>query len=585
VLAAGLIATALWLTRRDAVPFGEPSQFTLSIEDQGGTSLNQMPVPSPDGRYVAFLGGQLGERPSLWIRALDAVESQPLPGTDGASGPVWSPDSRWVAFYADGKVKKIGPSGGPPQTIAEVPGFQEAAWGSRGDLIFRTSNRTALFRIRESGGPPEPVTTLDQSRGENSHRGPVFLPDGRTFLFTSRCSERDNNALYVASLESPTVKRLMPIQSVVRYVQPSRGGPGTILYYRDGGLTARGLDPDTRELSGDPVPVIDKVGYVATGLGIGFMASRDGRLAVLHRSNPEEAQFTWFARTGEITATLGEPGEYFQPRISPDGSRVAFTRPDDRTGNRDVWFMEIARAVSNRLTTHVANDWFPAWSPDGRRLLFGSDRDGGTAVRGFLKQALDATSEESPLSGVDAEPYDWSSDGKWIVYRKDHDLMVAPVGGHGKAFPFLATPFREGAARFAPDGKWIAYVSNESGRFEVYVRPFAGRPATAEGKIQISNRGGDFPVWRADGQELYYMSADYTIHAVTTTDLGRSSTMPPPLPLFRACPDTLALRPPARGQTFGHSFDTLDGTRFLVNCAVELPGRFVVLLNWPLTGR
>jgi Tol biopolymer transport system component len=306
------------------------------------------------------------------------------------------------------------------------------------------------------------------------------------------------------------------------------------------------------------------------------MASRDGRLAVLHRSNPEEAQFTWFARTGEITATLGEPGEYFQPRISPDGSRVAFTRPDDRTGNRDVWFMEIARAVSNRLTTHVANDWFPAWSPDGRRLLFGSDRDGGTAMRGFLKQALDATSEESPLSGVDESPHDWSRDGRWVVFFKTDDLMVAPADG-GKAFPFLATPFREGSARFAPDGKWIAYVSNESGRREVYVRPFAGRPATAEGKIQISHRGGDFPVWRADGQELYYMSADYTIYAVKTTDLGRSSTMPPPLPLFRACPDTLALN--------DHSFDTLDGTRFLVNCAVEPPGRFVVLLNWPLTGR
>jgi Tol biopolymer transport system component len=280
---------------------------------------------------------------------------------------------------------------------------------------------------------------------------------------------------------------------------------------------------------------------------------------------------------------LGEPAEYSQPRLSPDGSRVAFTRPDDRTGNRDVWFMEIARAVSSRLTTHVANDWFPVWSPDGRRLLFGSDRDGGTAMRGILKQALDATSEESPLAGVDNNPYDWSRDGKWVAYESD-DIMVAPAGAGGKPFPFLATSFREGGTRFSPDGKWIAYVSNESGRFEVYVRPFAGGPAATEGKIQISNRGGDFPVWRADGQELYYMAADYVVYAVKTTDMGRSSTMPSPFPLFRACPDTRALPPPTLGQGSA-GFDTVDGTRFLINCAVEPPGRFVVLLNWPLAAK
>ena len=456
VLSAGLVTTGLWLTRRDTVRSGDPSQFTLSIEDQAGASVGVFPKPSPDGRYFAFVGGKLGEPASLWIRALDAVESQSLPGTEGASWPVWSSDSRWVAFYADGKVKKISASGGPPQTIAEVAGFQDPAWGARGDLIFRTSNRTALFRIREGGGPPEPVTMLDQSRGENSHRGAVFLPDGQTFLFTSRCGERDNNALYVASLDSRIVKRLMPVQSVVRYVQASSGGPGTILYHRDGGLVARRFDADTQELSGDPVPVIDKVEYGAAGLGLSFEASRDGRVAVLRRYSVEQTRLTWFARTGEITGTLGEPGEYLQPRISPDGSRVAFTRPDDRTGNRDVWYMEIARAVSSRLTTHVANDWFPVWSPDGRQLLFGSDRDGGTAMRPVLKQALDTASEESPLSGADDEPYDWSRDGKWIAYKYG-DVMVAPVSGGGKTFPFLATSFIEGAARFSPDGKWIAY--------------------------------------------------------------------------------------------------------------------------------
>ena len=334
------------------------------------------------------------------------------------------PDSRWIAFYVDGKVKKISPSGGSPQTITEVAGFQDAAWGARGDIIFRVSNRTALFRIRESGGPPEQITELDAKLTQNSHRGPVFLPGGLTFLFTSRCGQRDNNALYVGSLDSRTVKRLMPIQSEIRYIRSSNSKFGSILYYRDGGLVARRFNSETQELSGDPVPVVDDVDYNAAGLGISFGASSDGRVAILRRFGTGHTRLTWFDRSGEVTGTLGEPAEYSQPRMSPDGARLAFTRPDARNGNRDIWFMEVARAGSSRLTTHVANDWFPVWSPDGQRLLFGSDRD-GIVMRPFLKKALDATSEELPFSdGDEFDPNDWSRDGKWIAFG-GRDVMVA----------------------------------------------------------------------------------------------------------------------------------------------------------------
>ena len=582
VLCAALIAASLWLARRETLPSEKPSQFTLSFEEQmAGAEPNTLPVPSPDGRHVVFVGGSVGAPTSLWIRALDAVESKPLAGTERGSAPVWSPDSRWIAFYVAGKVKKISPSGGLPQTIADVPGFTDAAWGPQDDLIFRSSNRTALFRIRESGGPIEQITKLDQSLAENSHRGPVFLPGGRKFLFTSRCGQRENNALYVGSLDSSTVKRLMPVQSIVRYIRSSNSEPGTILYYRDGGLVARRFNSSTEEVSGDPIPAVDNVDYNAAGLGLSFDASSDGRVAVLRRFGAGRTRFTWFNRSGEITGTLGEPGDYLQPRMSPDGTRVAFTRPDTQTGNRDVWFIEIVRAIASRLTTHVANDWYPVWSPDGRQLLFGSDRGGGTAMRVFLKKALDASSEESPLSDA-ISPYDWSRDGKWITYHT-YDVMVASAIDPGKQFAFLATPFEEGDARFSPDGKWIAYASDETGRWEVYVRPFAGAPADPQGKIQISNDGGDFPVWRPDGQELYYMSGDYTLYAVSTTALGGSAPMPLPSRLFRACPGTLPTSPPMSGSTFGYNYDTHDGKQFLVNCAVEPPGRFVVLLNWPLT--
>ena len=297
VVCAALVVTSLRLTRPDTVPSEIPSQFTLTLEEQmGGCPAGR--VPGAISRWAArgLFGGSAGVPPSLWVRALDSVRSIPLEGTEGSRGPVWSPDSRWIAFYVDGKVKKISPSGGSPQTITEVAGFQDAAWGARGDIIFRVSNRTALFRIRESGGPPEQITELDAKLTQNSHRGPVFLPGGLTFLFTSRCGQRDNNALYVGSLDSRTVKRLMPIQSEIRYIRSSNSKFGSILYYRDGGLVARRFNSETQELSGDPVPVVDDVDYNAAGLGISFGASSDGRVAILRRFGTGHTRLTWFDR-------------------------------------------------------------------------------------------------------------------------------------------------------------------------------------------------------------------------------------------------------------------------------------------------
>ena len=218
------------------------------------------------------------------------------------------------------------------------------------------------------------------------------------------------------------------------------------------------------------------------------------------------------------------------------------------------------------------------WSPDGRQILFGSDRDGGTEGHAYLKKSMDPGSNESSIPDVPEEPYDWSRDGRWLSYGA-RNLWVASVPGDHKPFPFLATPFLEANGRFSPDGKWMAYVSNETGRFEVYVRPFAGGPANGE-KIQISNSGGDFPVWGPSGQELFYMSGNFDIHVVSTRNLGQSGSAPLPSRLFRACPGTAPLNAPTTGAMFGYAFDTHDGQRFLVNCMVEPPGNYVVLMNW-----
>ncbi len=581
LLVLGLVAGGVWVWRRSTLTASErPARFTLSFADQTDTGFfgAAIPIPSPDGRYFVFEQGNAQSGTSLSLRPLSSTEAKSLPGTEGTNEPFWSPDGRWIGFYSGGKLKKISPSGGSPQTIADLPAVQEAAWGSAGDIIFRPSNRMPLFRIRESGGPPTPLTQLDRSRSENSHRGLSFLPDGRKFLYTARCGDRANNALYLGSLDTGKVKRLMPIESQAHYV-PSNGDRfGALVYYRDGALVSRQFDPISEEIVGDPVPVLERVSYNPTGLGAGFRISADGRVAVIELAGSVDTHIVWHERDGRQTGTVGPRGDYLQPRISPDGTRVAVMEPDPQTGNRDVFILEIARGVNSRLTTHVANDWHPVWSPDGKQILFGSDRDGGTAMLNYLKKSLDPGAAESRLPGE--EPSDWSRDGRWISFG-DSDIWVTATAPDAKPFAYLATPFREGYAHFSPDGKWLAYTSNESGRYEVYVRPFTGGPAGTEGKIQISNGGGDFPVWNPNGTELYFMDANATIFAANIQGLGRSSQPPNITKLFRACEERRVVLAPVTGQTYAHSYDTHDGKRFLVNCTVEPSGQFTVLLNWP----
>ena len=573
-----LIAGGIWLGRRGTSILSErPARFTLSFGEQ--LPQNTFPIPSPNGLYFLFEQSTAQGSTSLWIRPLDSTEAKSLPGTEGADAPFWSPDGRWIGFYSAGKLRKISPSGGSAQTIADLPAVQEAAWGSGGDIIYRPSNRMPLFRIRESGGTPAPLTQLDRSRSENSHRGLSFLPGGRKFLYTARCGDRANNALYIGSLDTGKVKRLMPIDSNARYLPPKGDRRGALVYYRDGALVARPFDPDREEVSGDPVPVLDGVAYNPTGLGAAFRFSADGRVAVIGVSGAGDTQLTWHERSGQQTGTLGPRGDYLQPRISPDGTRVAVTQPDPQTGNRDVFVLEIARGVRSRLTTHVANDWYPVWSSDGKQILFGSDREGGTEILTYLKKSLDPGAAESRLPGE--TPIDWSKDGRWIS-NGTRDISVAPAVPGAKPFVYLATSFIEGVARFSPDGKWLAYASNESGRPEVYVRPFSGGPAPVEGKIQISNGGGDFPVWNPEGKELYFMDADATVYAANTGDFGHSSQPPKITKLFRACEGRKAMLPPVANLSYAYDYDTHDGRRFLVNCTVEPPGQVTVLLNWPL---
>jgi eukaryotic-like serine/threonine-protein kinase len=555
-----------------------PAQFTLSFAGQKPDVADAtVPMPSPDGRQFVFVAANEVGTTSLWIRPIDSAEARALAGTEGGEAPIWSPDGQWVAFYADGKLKKVRVDGGLPQTIATLRGFQQAAWGSAGEIIFRPRNRDPLFRISASGGMPAPLTQLNAALGENSHRGPAFLPDGRRFLFTSRSTAPQNNGLYIGALDSSEVRRIMSLASKAVYVASRNGGPGTLIYYRDGGLEAHAFDPDRGELIGEPQPIIGDVEYIASGIVAFFEVSADGRVIVVRPAGAGDRQLTWFERNGDQTGTLGGPGDISQPRLSAQSDRVAFTRPDAQNGNRDVWTMSVARGAPTRLTVDPSNDWHAVWSSDGKRIAFSSDRD-GAVERLFVKPSNDAGGADSAMGTATGSLSDWSRDDRWIAFGQPVSIMSASA--EHQAFRFLATPFWNGGARFSPDSKWIAYTSNETGRYEVFVRPFAGAPAAAEGSIRISDSGGDYPVWRSDGQELYYMSEDLTIYAVATTDLHANGIAPRPQALFRACPETVPFQRPMRGTPWGHPFDTLDGKRFLVNCQANSSGQFVVLMNW-----
>jgi Tol biopolymer transport system component len=575
---AGLVVAGLWIVQRaPAATPGRPAQFTLTLDGEPGLySL------SPDGRYLAFTLDESGTGASmLWIRALDSLATRRLEGTLGATVHVWSPDSQWIAFHTGGKLRKISPQGGPPQTIADIAGFQDGAWNRSGDIIYRPTNRAALFRVAETGGPSTPLTTLNESLTENSHRFPQFLPDGRRFLFVSRCGQRENNALYIGSLDSPDVTRVMTAQSQVRYLPPVYGHGGRLVFYRDGVLMTQGFNPDRIQLAGEPVSAIGDVDYNPTGLGAGFRTSADGRVMLVSTAGANNSQLVWFDRSGEKTGTLGPPAVYTQPRLSPDSTRVAFSMPDPQTGNRDLAYMETARGVAARLTTHVANDWFPVWSPDGDRLLFGSDRDGGPQGRTYLKDSLDVGGSEAALEvKVPSGPFDWSRDGRWILLVSNEDIWLLSDGGRGKPMAFLTTPFREDGGRFSPDGKWIAYVSNETGRDEVYVRPFTGAPAAASGRIGVSQNGGDFPVWGPGNRELFYMTRDSVIHAVDVRALGQAGSVLSDSRLFEACPEAAPATRAMSNNSYATPYDTRDGQRFLVNCRVQPAGRYLVLLDW-----
>jgi serine/threonine protein kinase len=524
---------------------------------------------SPNGLTLVFVGTDSTGRDRLWVRSLNSLAALPLPGTEDATYPFWAPDSRFIGFFASGKLKKIEATGGPPLTICDAPQGRGGTWNNEGIIVFAPSNATGLSKVAAAGGDPTPVTRIDSSRHEVNHRWPWFLPDGKHFLYvnqTSTTGQTENDVIFAASLDSSASKVILHAGSNMAYVN------GYLLFVRQDNLMAQAFDPDKLEFKGDAVPIAQQIQYSALRSKGMYSVSQNGVLVYQSGGGTLPSKFEWFDRNGRESASFGDRTPSFVATLSPEGKRIALDSYDEQSRNEDVWIYDIARGASTRLTFDQAIDDVPIWSPDGNSVVFSSNRKGHYDL--YRKNSNGTGTEELLIeSTLDKYATSWSSDGQYICYsttgdpKTKWDLWILPLSGDRKPRPFLQTEFSEWVGSFSPDGRWIAYQSDESGRYEIYVRPFQG----SEGKWQVSTGGGEGPAWSRNGHELFFTSADRRLMAVDVKAAGSTFEAGTPHALFEL---------DARGQGDWRDV-TADGQRFLMSVtpgATSVP--LTLVANW-----
>jgi Tol biopolymer transport system component len=573
IASVGLLATIFfamrWFTREEA-----PRVERLSVLPPENASRTNVGIPhiSPDGRRIIMSVSIDGQAPaSLWLRDLDSFSGRILPGTLGASYPFWSPDSRWVGFFAENKLKKIDVTGGPALTLCDAPQGRGGSW-NQDDVIVYGRLSVGLFRVSAAGGTPVALTEPDATAGEFSHRWPWFLPDGRHFLYTARSVDAQKTRIYVDSIDAKpgvkTRKEVVAVDSNAVY------DSGYLLFVRERTLMAQPFDTSKIETTGDAAPIAEQVDYISGNSLSGFSASRNGTLVFTSgAAGGNKRQLTWFDRNGKSEGTVGMPADMATAQISPDGSTVA-TDPADETGKRDIWLHDLERGTDTRFTFGPEVNSFPIWSGDGSRIAFTAV--GGLGGARYVKAsngvgAAVALDKEVRASRID----DWSRDGRYIIEEPQdpktrNDIWVVPQFGDKKPFAYLNSEYAEVNAKLSPNGQWLAYTSDESKRFEVYVQTFPEHG----GKWQISTSFGVFPVWSRDGRELYFMGADRKLMAVEIKGGGKSLQKGVPKALF----EVVAIAP----------FDVSKDGRFLIQVPVEQAASNVplkVVVNWPASAK
>jgi serine/threonine protein kinase len=568
LLFLAVVALAMVTFRRPQTKEGELSRFYIYPPEKtsfGGAA----DFISPDGRKLIFIVLGAGGMPRLWVRSIDSLDARPIPDSEPASQGFCSPDSLFVAFFSGGKLKKVDVSGGAAQTLADVQTSRGGTWGKDGVILFAPAFSGGLFRVSAAGGEVTQVTKLDASRNESGHYWPHFLPDGRHFLYLARSSKRETTGIYIGSLDSAESKMLVQSDAGARYAPP-----GYLLFLKDGALMAQPFDVEKLELSGEPSLITEVVGFNPEN-GRSFFCASDNGILVYRPRRLGISNFAWFDRAGKELGTVGTPEIQFSPSLSPNEKIVAMVRADRSSGS-DIWLLDVSRQSSSRFTFDPAVDSNPVWSPDGTRIVFSSNKSGPYDL--YWKLSSGAGNEELLFKSDNAKfVTDWSSDGRFILYTDSApvsfgDVWALPLFGDKKPILVVQSTFNEGQGKFSPDGRWITYVSTESGMPQVYVQSFP----PAGGKWMISINGGGQPRWRPDGKELFYYGLDGKFMGVTVKANGNNFEAGSPSQLFE-------VRPAGGAPTAGPPYAvSRDGQRFLINVVAEdsSPVPAVVVQNW-----
>jgi eukaryotic-like serine/threonine-protein kinase len=569
---AWLVASAL------AVVLVAFAGWWLSSRGKDQTSYFAAPLPfeaqdvaiSPNGHTVVIVGHLESERSNLlWIYEPGSPEATRIPNTEGATFPFWSADGRSLGFFADGKLKRLDLAGGPVQTLCDAPTGRGGTWNKNGDIVFTPSGLlgVGLYRISAQGGTPAPIASPDRSLKEDSLRWPFFLPDGIHYLYSAinLSGVKDLYAIYVGALNANEKHLVLRTRSNAAYVDP-----GYLLFYRDRTLFAQSFDLRNLKLTGEAVPLYSDIAFAPRLSKAVYSASRNG-LLVAQKAGESVSQLVWFDRKGYEVGVAVKPSIYGNIALSPNGKFIASDTTDPGSLNTDIYTYDVASGEAKRLTFDPAIDSMPIWSPDGKQLVFSDNRVANFAL--YLKNS-DGAQEETliPQDGSDRFPNDWSRDGKFILYERGVDLWYVTIPDL-KPTEFLKAASTLKTARFSPDGKWVAYTSSESGKWEIYVTSFPD----ARGKWQVSNGGGTQPHWRGDGNELFYLSPDDKLMSVPVKT-GATFDAGTPTVLFQAYPrETVS----ATSEQFFYDVSR-DGQKFLINTQLKSAiTPMSVVLNWP----